>query len=127
MEVVIVDNGSTDGSIELAESSFGKDSMIRIVRLKGNVGLAAGNNIGVRYCRREYVVFLKNDTVVDRMWITELVKVMEKRPDRSILTILFALPPTLSKLLGQGNGGSPQPIKPLSSFSPPIAGCELVG
>jgi len=85
LEVVIVDNGSRDGSIELAEGLFGKDPRVKIVKLKGNVGFAAGNNAGVKYCTGKYVVFLNNDTVVDRMWITELVKVMEKRPDAGAL------------------------------------------
>lgn len=75
-EVIIVDNGSTDGSAELVQRCFQYNN-IRIIRNSRNLGFAEGNNIGARAAKGEYVVFLNNDTEVDAEWLKELVTVME--------------------------------------------------
>lgn len=75
-EVILIDNASTDGSIELVKRRFERDPRLIIVRNNKNLGFAEGNNVGVRYARGEYIVFLNSDTVVDNNWLTELVKVM---------------------------------------------------
>ncbi|MEM2465501.1 MAG: glycosyltransferase family 2 protein [Candidatus Bathyarchaeia archaeon] len=77
IEVILVDNGSTDGSITLAEELFGERRNFKVVKLHKNIGFAQGNNLGVRYAIGKYIVFLNNDTVVDPWWLNELVKVME--------------------------------------------------
>ena len=75
-EVILVDNASTDRSIELVRRRFERDPRLIIVRNNKNLGFAEGNNVGVRYARGEYIVFLNSDTVVDNNWLIELVNVM---------------------------------------------------
>jgi GT2 family glycosyltransferase len=58
-EVVLVDNGSRDGSIGYLEKEY---PQVRIVRSESNIGFAGGNNLGLRHCRGRYVFFLNNDT-----------------------------------------------------------------
>jgi len=76
-EVVVVDNASRDGSLELARASFGRAHFI--VNEK-NAGFAAGMNVGIRFALSkgaEYVWVLNNDTVVGRDALSVLVDAAE--------------------------------------------------
>jgi len=78
IEIILVDNKSIDGSVAVAEKLFGQRQNFKVVKLPRNVGFAQGNNVGVKYCRGKYIVFLNNDTIVDPFWLDKLVEVMEK-------------------------------------------------
>ena len=58
-EVIVVDNGSTDGSGVFVKDKFPE---VRLVELDRNLGFATGNNRGVMVAQGEYVFFLNNDT-----------------------------------------------------------------
>ena len=73
-EVLLVDNGSTDGSVERVAESFPD---VRIIQNEKNLGFAAGNNIGVRATSGEVVATLNNDTRADPRWLEELVAAMQ--------------------------------------------------
>jgi GT2 family glycosyltransferase len=60
-EVIISDNGSTDGSIPFIEQNY---SQARIVRNGGNLGFARGNNAGMASATGEYVLILNPDTII---------------------------------------------------------------
>ncbi len=79
-EVILVDNASTDSSLKEAQKRFGSDPRLKIVQSKINTGFAGGNNLGFKYCRGEYVVFLNNDTLVEEDWLTKLVEAMQNDP-----------------------------------------------
>jgi GT2 family glycosyltransferase len=94
-EVIVVDNGSTDGSLELLEAEF---TEVRVIPLGENLGFAAANNIGIREARGEYVALLNNDTEVDRRWLAELVASLERHPAAASVTskmLLFDQPDTI--------------------------------
>jgi GT2 family glycosyltransferase len=77
-DIVVVDNASTDGSVDEIKASFGSDSQIKIIRNLRNVGHSEGCNIGARRTRGKYIVFLDSDIEFeDKNWLCELVKVME--------------------------------------------------
>jgi len=82
LELVFVDNASSDGSTDFVKKRFGSESSLKIVQNSENLGYAGGNNVGVDFATGEYLVFLNNDTEVDRNWLCELVTVMES--DRNI-------------------------------------------
>jgi GT2 family glycosyltransferase len=93
LSVVLVDNGSTDGSIP----AFSKiiNISFRLIPLKENVGFVEGNNIGIKAALEDgadYILLLNNDTLVDKNLIRELVKSAEKYKTAGILTpkIYFA-------------------------------------
>ncbi|OGC93799.1 MAG: hypothetical protein A2142_07175 [candidate division Zixibacteria bacterium RBG_16_48_11] len=75
LEVIVVDNCSSDGSVALIEKNF---PTVRLIKSKANLGFAAGNNLGIRQSQGEYVALLNNDTEVDRLWLAELVKAGER-------------------------------------------------
>ena len=72
--IVIVDNGSTDGSVELIESDY---SMVNLIKLDENTGFCHAVNVGLHEIKTEYVFLLNNDTVVDR----DCIEILEKRMD----------------------------------------------
>jgi GT2 family glycosyltransferase len=73
-EVIMVDNGSMDNSVKYVKENF---PFVRIIALSKNYGFTGGCNKGVKGARGEFVAFLNNDTVVDKNWLRELVKVMQ--------------------------------------------------
>lgn len=70
-EVLVVDNASTDGSIEYIRNRFTK---VKLFALENNYGFTEGNNIGAKYASGDFIAFLNNDTIVDENWLNELVK-----------------------------------------------------
>ena len=77
-EVVLVDNNSTDGSLEIAKSNFSKANFIKN---EENLGYASGNNIGIRFSLErmaEYVLLLNNDTEVEKDFLMKMIAVMEE-------------------------------------------------
>jgi O-antigen biosynthesis protein len=76
-EVVLVDNVSKDGSVEVAEKRFPN---VRVVRNSRNLGFAGGNNVAMRGTASSYVVLLNNDTSVDPQWLSRLVEAAEQDP-----------------------------------------------
>ncbi len=70
-EILVVDNGSTDGSVSFVHESFPE---VRVLALDRNYGFAEGNNKGAHEVRSDVVVFLNNDMVVDRGFLTPLLR-----------------------------------------------------
>ncbi len=78
LEVIVVDNGSTDGSVELVRQRF---AWTRLVSLPHNCGFSGGNNIGIRHATGTYIALLSNDVVASPGWLTALVSTIEKYPE----------------------------------------------
>lgn len=74
VEILMVDNASTDDSVEFVKKFSNK---IRIIENSKNYGFAEANNIGYRKATGDYILFLNNDTEVYKHFINELVKVLE--------------------------------------------------
>ena len=79
-EVLLVDNASTDNSMETAQQIFSGDPRLRIIKNPSNLGFSGGNNAGYTHCRGDYVVFLNNDTVVEVDWLASLVSALQSDP-----------------------------------------------
>lgn len=77
-EIVVVDNGSKDGSLEMISGELGDISNLHLIKLSTNRGPAYARNIGVKASKGEIVGFLDNDTEVDSNWITNAVKYFQK-------------------------------------------------
>ncbi len=74
-EIILVDNGSVDESIEFVEKNF---PAVKVVRLDKNQGFCRGNNIGLQHARGDFIALLNNDTLLDMQWLEELYRAMTK-------------------------------------------------
>ncbi len=70
LDVLIVDNGSRDGSVEFIEMEF---PQIRVLRLDMNHGFAPAVNKGVEQTDGDYIILLNNDCRVRKNWLAELI------------------------------------------------------
>lgn len=68
LEVIVVDNGSTDGSLEDLEARWGEDGRVHILPLEQNYGFSRANNEGIKWALaqgRKYFLLLNNDTEIE--------------------------------------------------------------
>jgi GT2 family glycosyltransferase len=77
-EVIVSDNGSTDGSIEFIQKSFPK---ARIVENGTNLGFAKGNNAGIQVAHGEYMLILNPDTIIRDHALQKLVGFADRHPE----------------------------------------------
>lgn len=85
LQVILVDNGSTDGTVAAVRQRFPD---VEIIQNDANLGYAAGCNVALReILRREidYVLLLNNDTVVAHNMLNRLVAVAEASPEAGML------------------------------------------
>ena len=82
VNIVLIDNGSTDGSVNLIKKEFPN---IEIIQLKENLGYAGGNNYGFKNVKiqSEYSIFINNDTLVSTNFINPLIEPLKN--DTSII------------------------------------------
>lgn len=77
-EVIVSDNGSTDGSLELIRREY---PQIRIIENPGNLGFARGNNAGIAESRGNYVLILNPDTIIHNRALETLVAFADRHPE----------------------------------------------
>jgi GT2 family glycosyltransferase len=76
-EVLVVDNGSTDGSQAWLAEHY---RQVRLIANPQNVGFAAANNQGIRAARGTLIALLNNDTLPEPNWLAELVAAVDQHP-----------------------------------------------
>lgn len=90
-KIVVVDNGSADGSVFEIKKRFPE---VEIIENKTNLGFAGGNNIGIKYAMKnqaDYILLINNDTITDSNFLIKLVEAGESDKGIGILgpKILF--------------------------------------
>ena len=76
-QVVVVDNGSTDGSAAFVQIEYPE---IQVIALSANLGFSRAVNIGIRSTSSPYVALLNNDTEADPYWLEALLEALEDNP-----------------------------------------------
>jgi GT2 family glycosyltransferase len=78
IEVILVDNGSTDGSQAMVKEQYPE---VRLLALESNLGLTGGNNAGFLMAEGEILISLNNDTEADPVFVQALVTALEAHPE----------------------------------------------
>jgi hypothetical protein len=76
-ETIVVDNGSRDGSAEMAETEFGA----HVIRNAENRGFCAANNQGIAAARGQFVALLNNDAEAEPGWLAALLRACSRSPE----------------------------------------------
>ncbi|OQA93353.1 MAG: N-acetylglucosaminyl-diphospho-decaprenol L-rhamnosyltransferase [Microgenomates group bacterium ADurb.Bin219] len=80
-EIIVVDNGSTDGSVEEIKNEKlkikNKDLRLIVIENKENVGFARGNNVGLKIANGRYILFLNSDTEIFPGSLKEAIDFMD--------------------------------------------------
>jgi len=82
VEVIVADNGSTDGSLEFLARDY---AWVRVLPLGENRGFTGACNAGMRTAQGEFVVLLNNDTEADSHWLEEVVAAFQRHPEAGIV------------------------------------------
>jgi len=106
-EVIVVDNGSHDGSVQVIREQF---PTILLIETFHNLGYAGGNNAGIDHAMRrgaEYILLLNNDTVVEPDFLSHMVASAEEKPRGGIFgakILRYKEPEILDHMAGCWNG-----------------------
>ena len=101
-EVKIVDNASSDGSLRHVPD----DARFSAVHAGGNIGFAAGCNLGAAGCAAAFLVFLNPDAFPEPDWLSALLAAAEKHPDAAMFGSLQLKAANPSLIDGAGDGYS---------------------
>lgn len=77
-EIILVDNGSEDGSVQFCQSNYPE---VKIIQFAKNLGFSVAVNAGIKESKGEFIALLNNDTEVDKKWLEELGNAAKNNPD----------------------------------------------
>lgn len=87
-EVILVDNGSSDGSQAVVREQFPE---VRLLELGRNFGFTGACNAGLAVARGELIVLLNNDTEADVNWLTAVLSAFERHPEAGVVACKIRL------------------------------------
>ena len=82
VKVIVADNGSTDGSLDLLARDYPE---VRLLPLGRNLGFAGACNAGMRVAQGEFIALLNNDTEAHPRWLEEVVAAFERHPEAGMV------------------------------------------
>ncbi len=91
VEVIVFDNGSTDGSLEMFES-FKAYQFFKVIKSKTNIGYAKANNQALRKTKGDYILFLNSDVIINKINFEKLLDYLDEKPEIGALTVKIKLP-----------------------------------
>jgi len=78
VEIILVDNGSSDDSVPFVRESYPR---VRVIEAGRNLGFAGGNNLGARAATGDYLALINNDARADPRWLRALIEPLEEQPE----------------------------------------------
>lgn len=105
MEIIVVDNASTDGTVQVVKKLF---SDVKVIQSKINLSAAGGRNLGMKNVSKtsSYLLLMDDDVVIEPDTITKLYEAINDRPEYAASTgkILYYEKPTVVQLAGSSVG-----------------------
>lgn len=77
-EVIVVDDGSKDNTVEMVRKKFGKEKKIRLFKFEKNRGVCRARNKGIKEARFPIVVNMDHDCIPEKEWLKDLIKGFEE-------------------------------------------------
>lgn len=114
-EIIVVDNNSSDGSVEAIENLKQKTKNLKLILNKENVGFSKANNQGVKESSGRYLLFLNSDTVVYENALDGMVEFMDSNPKAGAATCYLEMPN--GELDDASHRGFPTPWRSLTHFT----------
>jgi GT2 family glycosyltransferase len=111
-EIIVSDNGSTDGSVEMIKKEF---SEVAVIENGENLGFSKGNNRAKKMAKGKYILFLNTDTIVKKGTLSETIRYLETHPEVGALSCRLVLPD--GSLDRDARRGFPTPWVSLTHFS----------
>ena len=112
-EVIVVDNASDDGSVEMVKADFPR---VELVELSDNGGFAKGNNAGIKIAKGRYVMLLNSDTEFsDQTTFSKIIEYFDDLPEIGVITPKLILADGSIDLAS--HRGEPTPWASLTYFS----------
>jgi len=85
IEMVVVDDGSTDGTLRIVEQIASSDARIKIVRASRNLGLPLALNLGLTYCQAPFVARMDGDDIALPTRLEKQLRFLEKSPEIALV------------------------------------------
>lgn len=85
VEIIVVDNGSKDGSVEELRKVWRKNRNVLLIENKENLGFSKANNQGIRVATGKQILLLNSDTIVKRNSLLALFNFAEKTKDAGVV------------------------------------------
>lgn len=79
-QIIVVDNASTDSSLQILETQLANENNLLLIRSDRNIGFAAGCNVGLAASTQPYILFLNPDCIPDSGSLLRMIQVMESNP-----------------------------------------------
>lgn len=89
LQVIVVDNASSDGTAEAIADNYPE---VTLIRNAANLGFAAANNIGIRHSTGKYVCLINSDVIVPPTCLPKMIEYMEAQPGVGVLGPKMRLP-----------------------------------
>jgi len=103
VNVVVVDNNSSDGTIDFIKENY---PQIKLIENKKNLGFAGGNNLGMKYAidrGADYIYLLNQDTIVEEGWLDKVLSLAESDSQAGAVQSLLMLWPEKERINSWGN------------------------
>lgn len=84
IEIIVVDNASSDGSQEILDK-YTRLSSVKVIKSRKNLGFSGGNNLALRHATGEFVLMLNVDTTFGSDMVSKLVKFLQSKPQAGVV------------------------------------------
>ncbi len=99
----VVDNGSTDGTLELLETEYGTETRLKIIKTGENIGFGKGHNRVLDIIDSDYHAVINPDIVIAEDVLEKMANYMEEHSDINLLSPKICFPDGRNQMLGKRN------------------------